>query len=101
MPCFIGCFSLFFPRLAIVLVWMLGNGWLQAAYQGGAAIWGILGFIFMPLTVLAYAFAWHQGSGHLDPFGIVVIVIVALIDLGILGGHSSPRRVRRIYVERR
>ena len=101
MPCVVGCFALFFPRLAIILVWLFGNNWLQSAYQHMSVIWPILGFIFLPLTVLAYALAWHMGSGRIDGFGIVIIIIAALIDLGLLGGSASSKKVRRYYVAKR
>ena len=101
MPCLIGCLALFFPRLAIIMVWLFGQGWLQAAYQSTAMIWPLLGFFFLPLTVLAYALAWHLGSGRVDGFGIVIIILAVLFDLGILGGNASNRRVRQVYVERR
>ena len=100
MPCFVGCLALFFPRLAIILVWLCST-YLQGPYQSVSVIWPVLGFFFMPLTVLAYALAWHVGGGRIDGIGIVVIVIAALIDLGILGGSASHRKVRRVYVERR
>ena len=97
MPCLVGCFALFFPRLAIILVWLLGNGWLQAAYQSISFIWPLIGFFVMPLTVLAYALAWHMGSGQVDGVGFAIIIIAALIDFGIIGGGASNKEVRKYY----
>ena len=97
MPCLVGCFALFFPRLAIILVWLLGNGWLQSAYQSMSIIWPLIGFFVMPLTVLAYALAWHMGSGRVDGIGIALIIVAALIDLGIIGGSASSKEARRYY----
>ncbi len=101
MPCLIGCLAMFFPRLAIILIYLFGNNWLQSAYQSTAVIWPVLGFFFLPLTVLAYALAWHMGSGRVDGFGIVLIIIAVLCDLGTMGGNASHPRVRKVYVERR
>ena len=101
MPCAIGCLAMFFPRLAIILIYLFGNNWLQSAYQSSGILWPVLGFFFMPLTVLAYALAWHMGGGRVDGFGIVLIILAVLIDLGILGGNASHPRVRKvIYVKR-
>lgn len=100
MPCLVGCLALFFPRLAIILVWLFGGGWLQAAYSHMHVIWPVLGFFFLPLTVLAYALAWHIGGGQIDGIGIVVIVIAVLLDVGIIGGSASRKEVRRYYVRR-
>ncbi len=101
MPCFVGCLALLFPRMAIILVWLFGNNWLPSAYQHMSLIWPVLGFFFLPLTVLAYAFAWHHGSGQIDGIGLVVIILAALIDLGMLGGSASRKEVRRYYVVKR
>ena len=63
MPCAVGCLALFFPRVILVLVWLFGDGWLQAAFSG--MLMPILGFLFLPLTTLAYAWAWHAGDGNI------------------------------------
>ena len=78
--------ALFFPRVILILVWLLGGGWLQESYQ--TFLWPLLGFIFMPLTTLAYAVAWHMGDGAIEGPGIVVLVVAVLIDLGLLGGGT-------------
>ena len=92
MPCLIGCLALFMPRLAIVLVAIFSD-YLRTAYD--SILWPILGFFFLPLTTLAYAWAWHYGGGHVAGVGLVVVVLAVLIDLGLLGtGEASRRRVR-------
>ncbi|MDG2032061.1 MAG: hypothetical protein P8J45_13770 [Phycisphaerales bacterium] len=90
MPCLIGLSSLFFPRIILFLVWLLGNGWLQESFQ--TVLFPVLGFLFLPLTTLAYAWAWHSGGGDIQGAGIVVIVIAVLVDLGMLGGGSVGSR---------
>lgn len=90
MPCLIGLSSLFFPRVILFLVWLLGNGWLQESFQ--TVLFPVLGFLFLPLTTLAYAWAWHSGGGDIRGAGVVVIVIAVLVDLGMLGGGSVSSR---------
>jgi len=98
MPCLVGCLALFFPRLAIILV-VIFSDYLGAAYQ--SIIWPVLGFFFLPLTTLAYAFAWHmQPTGTISTLGVVIIVLAVLIDLGILGGSASHREMRTVYVRK-
>jgi hypothetical protein len=92
MPCLIGCFALFMPRLALILVWLFSD-YLDAAYQ--TKIWPLLGFLFMPLTTLAYAWAKHYGNGSVEGIGLVVVVLAVLIDLGLLGTSESSRRSMR------
>ncbi|UCD75620.1 MAG: hypothetical protein JSV91_01635 [Phycisphaerales bacterium] len=92
MPCLVGCLALFFPRIAIILV-VIFSDYLGNAYQ--TIIWPLLGFIFMPLTTLAYAWAWHSNAGSVSGVYLVVVVIAALIDLGLIGtGASSHRHYR-------
>ena len=89
MPCFIGCLALFMPRLALVLVWLFSD-YLGTAYE--TVLWPLLGFFFMPLTTLAYAWAFHYGGGSVSGIGLVVVVLAVLIDLGLLGTSESSRR---------
>jgi hypothetical protein len=98
MPCLLGCLALFAPRIVIVLV-VLFSDYIGEAYKN--QIWPFLGFLFMPLTTLAYAFAWHDGGGSVSGIGLVVVVIAVLLDLGIIGGNASHRQVRQYYYVKR
>lgn len=92
MPCLIGCLALFAPRFAIVLV-VIFSDWLGTAYE--TVVWPLLGFFFMPLTTLAYAMAWYMGErGSVQGFGIVLIVLAVLIDLGLIGGGGASYRTK-------
>ncbi len=97
MGCLLAILSLFMPRLVIVLV-VIFSDWLGAAYQ--TMLWPLLGFFFMPLTTLAYAAAWHMGSGSISGLGIVIIVIAVMIDLGLIGGSATARQ-RAVVVKKR
>ena len=92
MPCFLGCLAIFFPRVVLVLIWLFSD-YLQHAYQ--TRLWPFLGFLFMPVTTLAYALAIN-GDGRLDGIYLVIFVVAVLIDLGLIGGgaHSTRRRNR-------
>ena len=92
MPCLVGLLALVFPRLAIVLV-VIFSDYLGAAYQ--TWVWPLLGFFFMPLTTLAYAWAMTS-HGTVSGLPLVVVIIAAFIDLGIIGGGASHPRSRRI-----
>jgi hypothetical protein len=93
MPCLIGLSALFFPRVILVLVWLLGNGWLQASFQ--TTLVPLLGFLFLPLTTLAWALAWHMGDGNVSGVGLVVLLVAFLLDLGALGGGRAGSRRSR------
>jgi hypothetical protein len=96
MPCLVGCLALLFPRLAIIGL-VIFSDYIGDAFQ--TWIWPLLGFIFMPLTTLAYAYAINS-SGSVAGFHLVLVVLAVLVDLGIIGGNASNREVRG-YVTRR
>ena len=89
MGCVIALLALSFPRIALLAIWLLGNGWLQESYH--TALWPVLGFLLMPWTALAYAVAWHMGAGAIQGPGIILLIIAVLIDLGLLGGSARIR----------
>ena len=90
MGCIIALLALSFPRIALLAIWLLGNGWLQESYQ--TVLWPVLGFLLMPWTALAYALAWHMGEGTIQGPGIVILVIAILIDFGLMGGSARMHR---------
>ncbi|MFP4144725.1 MAG: hypothetical protein ACOCTI_04230 [Phycisphaeraceae bacterium] len=94
MPCLAALIAVFFPRIFIVLLWVLNPAWLDRAYQ--TLLWPLLGFIFLPFTTLAYAFAMNQAGGVRGVY-LFVFALAVLMDLGSLSGsgYSSRRRYRR------
>ncbi|HEX6164177.1 MAG TPA: hypothetical protein VFZ31_12475 [Vicinamibacterales bacterium] len=88
MPLLVGCLALATPRFAIVLVVIFSN-YLGRAYE--TTLWPFLGFLFMPLTTLAYAWAINS-RGAVAGIQLVALVVAVLIDLGLFGGSASRRR---------
>lgn len=90
MPCLILLLVLAFPRIALVLLFLFST-YLQHAYQ--SLIIPVLGFIFLPLTTLVYA--WLVNS-HLPVAGVnlLILVIAVVIDVGGLGGGAWHRSRR-------
>jgi uncharacterized oligopeptide transporter (OPT) family protein len=90
MPCLLLLLFLLFPRLAIVLLYFLSN-YLDRAYHSVLMI--LLGFIFLPLTTLVYA--WEVNSGlPLAGINIVWLILAVLVDIGAIGGGGYHRRRR-------
>ena len=91
MPCFLLFIVLLFPRVTLLLLWIF-SGYLQRAFGGGLLV-PVLGFFFLPLTTLVYA--WETNN-HMPTTGINLIwlLIAVIIDLGGLGG-SAHRQSRR------
>lgn len=101
MPLLLGCFAVLFPRIVLFLVWLFGSGYLERAFK--SVLWLLLGFIFLPLTTLAYAYAMHSWSdmSGLRPLGWLLVALAFLVDVGSLGGnHPRYRRRREVVVVR-
>ena len=90
MPCLLAILVLAFPRIAIVLLYFLTN-FFKGVYD--TVLIPLLGFIFMPLTLVAYT--WLTKSGQpMDAFYLVVMFVAIIIDLGFIGGGDRIRRRR-------
>jgi hypothetical protein len=90
VPCLLLIVVLGFPRVALVLIWLFSN-YLQRAFHG--ALLPLLGFIFLPLTTIVYA--WEVNSGMPTAgINLLWLLIAVIIDLGGLGGgaHRQSRR---------
>jgi len=90
MHCLVGCIALATPRVAIVLV-VIFSDYIGRAYDN--LIWPLLGFMFMPATTLAYAWAINA-RGSVDGIHLVVVIVAVLIDVGLIGGSARARRAR-------
>ena len=87
MPCVVLAFVLFFPRIFLIGMFLLSN-YLERAYHG--YIIPILGFIFLPLTTITYA--WLSNTHRpIEGIYLIVLVIAVLIDAGGLGGGAYHR----------
>ena len=90
MPCLLLILSLVFPRIALLLLFIFSN-YLQRAYHG--LILPLLGFLFLPLTTLVYA--WMVNTGQpTTGVNLLILVIAVVIDLGGIGGGEYHRRSR-------
>ncbi len=78
MPCLVIVLSLAAPRLVVVLLWLLTN-WFQGLFS--TILWPVIGFIFLPTTLLWYTAVQHWFSGQWTLWPIVGLVIALSIDL--------------------
>ena len=78
MPCLILLIGIAFPRLAIVLLFLFTT-FLERAYHSLLLL--VLGFIFLPLTTIVYA--WIVNGRHpIDGIYLAAIILAVLADLG-------------------
>ena len=90
MPCLFVIFLLAFPRIVLVLM-LLFSTYLQRAYVN--LIIPILGFIFLPLTTIVYAWLVNTHS-PLEGINLLYLILAVVIDVGGLGGGEAHRRRR-------
>jgi hypothetical protein len=90
MPCLIFILFLAFPRVALLVLFLFSN-YLERAYHG--LILPLLGFIFLPLTTLAYAWMLNTGQPTAG-VNLVILIIAVVIDIGGIGGGEYHRRRR-------
>jgi hypothetical protein len=90
MPCLLLILFVAFPRIALLLLFFFSN-YLQRAYHNLLIL--LIGFIFLPLTTLAYA--WMTNTGQpIAGINLIILIVAVIIDVGGLGGGEYHRRNR-------
>ena len=89
MSCLSQIVFLVLPRIVLVLVY-LNSDYLQQAANRGLLL-PLVGFVFLPLTVLAYALMVDVGQSDTS-IGFLLLIISMATDLGSLFVVASHRR---------
>ena len=89
MPCLLALIALAAPRIVILLLWFFST-WFAGLFT--TLLWPVLGFIFLPTTLLWYTVVLHWFGGQWTLWPVVGIVIALLIDLS----PTTGRRRRRV-----
>lgn len=86
MGCLFAIVALITPRFVLFILWLFTD-YLNTAISSG---WlGLLGWFILPTTTIAYAVAQNEYTapgGGLETFGVVLIVLGVVVDVGLLGG---------------
>ena len=90
VPCLLVLLILAFPRVVLVLMFLFST-YLQRAYH--ELLIPILGFIFLPLTTIVYAWLVNTHS-PLEGINLIYLILAVVIDVGGLGGGEIHRRRR-------
>lgn len=86
MPCLLALLAVAFPRVAIVLLWLFTNFFTNVVYPIGGLIIPVLGFLFLPLTLIVYTYLIKTQGGTLSTASLIFVFIAVIVDLGLLGG---------------
>lgn len=84
MPCLLALLALVTPRIVIVLLWFF-TAWFVGVFD--SILWPILGFIFLPTTLLWYSAVMNWYGGDWGTMQIVIAVIAIALDLSPAGGR--------------
>ena len=66
-----------------MLLWLFSN-FFTGVYHG--LIVPLIGFLFLPLTLIVYTYLAKTSGGHLTTTQFVFIFIAVVVDLGLVGG---------------
>lgn len=90
MGCLFAIFAGFFPRVALVIVW-IATDLVDRAFS--TWVIPLLGLLFLPLTTLVYALAWVPGV-HLGNGRWIWVAIAFVVELIGYGGTARTNRER-------
>lgn len=91
MPCLFVLLAVAAPRIVILVLWFF-SFWFRGMFA--TLLWPVLGFIFLPTTLLWYSAVQHWWHGVWSLWPVVGLVIALIIDISPAGG----RRRRRVVV---
>ena len=89
MPCLIAIIALLTPRILIAILWFFTT-WFVGMFP--SLLWPVLGFAFLPTTLLWYSVVMKWFGGQWTLWPVVGLVIALLIDVS----PASGRRARRV-----
>ena len=88
MPCIMVIIALAMPRLVILVLWFL-TSWFRGMFDN--LLWPIVGFIFLPTTLLWYSAVQHWFGGQWTLWPVVGVIIALMIDLSPAGGRRKRK----------
>ena len=86
MPLLLLIVALFVPRVVIALLWLFTT-WFQGVFD--TFIIPVLGFIFLPYTLLWYTVVQNVWAGEWGFWQIIVMAIALVFDLAPAGRRWS------------
>ena len=89
--CLLAMFGAFFPRLAVLFIWIARPAYFTAAF-GDMILWPLLGILVLPFTTLIYVLLWSPAG--LSGFDWVWLILAFLLDISGLAGSGYANRER-------
>jgi hypothetical protein len=86
MPCLLTLIALSAPRLVVALLWLFSN-WFTGLFSTSLMV--LLGFIFLPTTLLWYTCVQHWFGGQWTFWPIVGMVLALCADFSPAAGRKK------------
>jgi hypothetical protein len=86
MPCLLALVALMAPRVVIVVLYFFTT-WFQGIFDN--LLWLILGFIFLPTTLIWYTAVQNWYGGEWGTLQIVGLVIALVVDVSPASGRRD------------
>jgi hypothetical protein len=88
MPCLLVLLALATPRFVVILLWLFSH-WFRGVFS--TSLWPVLGFFFLPTTLLWYTAVQHWFDGQWTLWPIVGLIVALSIDVS----PASHKRRRK------
>ncbi len=83
MPCLLVLLALATPRFVVVLLWLFST-WFTGMFN--SLLLPVLGFIFVPTTLLWYSAVTNWFDGVWGVLQIALLIVAIMIDTGLWYG---------------
>lgn len=87
--CFVVALGAFFPRVALVILWLFGDT-VETAFEDEWII-PLLGLLLLPYTTLSYVLL-NWWLGEVTGFTWFFVILAFLADMGSYAGSARTRR---------
>ncbi|MBN8865990.1 MAG: hypothetical protein J0H98_00395 [Solirubrobacterales bacterium] len=88
MGCFVVLFALISPRLALFFI-LIFSDWIGQALDGWVV--PVLGFFFLPWTLLAYVVMWQVHPLGVNGFDWFIVAFAFVVDIAAYARTSQAR----------
>jgi hypothetical protein len=88
VPCILVVLALITPRLVVAILWFFTT-WFSGMFAN--LLWPLLGFIFLPTTLLWYSAVQNWHGGVWGTWAVVGLVIAIVIDISPAGGRRRDQ----------
>jgi len=89
MGCFVVLFALISPRLALFFI-LIFSDWVGQALDGWVV--PVLGFFFLPWTLLAYIVMWQVSPHGVGGFDWFIVAFAFVVDIAAYAKSSQTRQ---------